>query len=227
MAVHCFWMKLPSWIFHFRLNCYDLYRSDSSEELGGVRFLKVDIRIVSATNRDPEEAVRQNLFRQDLYYRLNVVPIYSPPLRERKDDIKLLVEFFIKKFQKMTVNEVTGISPSALKSLKNYTWPGNVRELQNVIEQVISLTENSVIDTDDLPMHIRDNSSSFEPEEYTKLNFKEAREQYIKDFGKKYFQDLLKKVNGNISQAARMAGVSRRTMYRLLEDFEIEHFLNS
>ncbi len=195
--------------------------------MGGVSFLKVDIRIVSATNRDPEEAVRQNLFRQDLYYRLNVVPIYSPPLRERKDDIKLLVEFFIKKFQKMTVNEVTGISPSALKSLKNYTWPGNVRELQNVIEQVISLTENSVIDTDDLPMHIRDNSSSFEPEEYTKLNFKEAREQYIKDFGKKYFQDLLKKVNGNISQAARMAGVSRRTMYRLLEDFEIEHFLNS
>jgi transcriptional regulator with PAS, ATPase and Fis domain len=192
--------------------------------LGGRQLKQVDVRIISATNWNPEDAVRENHLRQDLYYRLNVVPIYIPPLRERKEDIPLLVRHFLSKYQQSTQREISGISKEALNQLKKYSWPGNVRELQNVIEQATSLAESHVIEVHDLPDQIRMNQMTYEHGVYNKMNFKEAKEQQLKNFSKQYFKDLLKSCNGNISQAARIAGISRRTIYRLLQDFDVQTF---
>ncbi|RKX98455.1 MAG: sigma-54-dependent Fis family transcriptional regulator, partial [Spirochaetes bacterium] len=119
--------------------------------VGGEESIKVDVRIISATNKDLKEAVKNGTFREDLYYRLNVVSIYVPPLRERKDDIPLLVHKFIEEFSKENNKQIDGITNGALQALISYDWPGNVRELRNVIESIVVLTKNKIITEEDIP----------------------------------------------------------------------------
>ena len=190
--------------------------------IGGSRMLNVDIRIISATNRNPDKAVKQGIFRQDLFYRLNVVPIYVPALRERKEDIPVLAHHFIEKLNSSFPTSIRGITDKALRALKNYQWPGNVRELQNVIEQAMSLGDSDIIRLEDLPEHIsHSHYYSVESSVKTKhMNFKEAKSQFFKQFQVKYIQDLLNKCDGNISEAARKGGISRGTIYRFLEELE-------
>jgi len=185
--------------------------------IGGMKTINVNVRIISATNWNPEKAVEAKRLRQDLYYRLNVVPIYIPPLRERKEDIPLLVHHFINKFNPSCYIEVKGIYNDALKYLKKYDWPGNVRELQNIIEQAMSLIDQEMIGVADLPENIIENNIDFVEETCKNLNFKQARERYLIQFYKQYFDNLLKKHDGNISKVAREAGISRRTIYRLIQ----------
>ncbi|MBN2414112.1 sigma-54-dependent Fis family transcriptional regulator [candidate division KSB1 bacterium] len=193
----------------------------SYRRLGGQRTIRVNVRIISATNRNPMEAVKQNKLRHDLYYRLNVVPIYIAPLRERSEDIPLLAKHFINKFNPSLSREIKGITSDALLCLKKYNWPGNVRELQNIIEQAMSLTEQNILDLADLPQNIRDNYEFYIDEKTNGLTFKDAKDKVLKQFGKKYFEDLLKKCEWNISKTAREAGISRSSFYRILDEFNI------
>jgi len=185
--------------------------------LGGTKTIAIDIRIISATNIVPENAVKNGKLRQDLYYRLNVVPIQLPPLRERKDDIPLLVQHFINKFNPSCPREIIGISREALSLLKKYDWPGNVRELQNVIEQVMSLSENNVVCPEDLPDQIKANELFEIDVPAETLSFQEAKEKYLNQFYKKYIENLLNKCDGNISLVARQSGISRWTIYRMMK----------
>ncbi len=119
--------------------------------VGGTKKIKVDVRVIAATNTDLEEAVRKGQFREDLFYRLNVIPLHLPPLRERREDIPLLVEHFLRKYDHPT----RAVSPEALNPLCHYHWPGNVRELENVVERAVALSNNTFISPSDLPEEIR------------------------------------------------------------------------
>ncbi len=185
--------------------------------VGGRKLLDVDVRIISASNRNIEEEVKRGQFREDLFYRLNVICVQLPPLRERKEDIPLLANYYLGYYGKNIKNEVRGISKEAMELLESYHWPGNVRELQNVIQRALALTESQVIGAEDLPEQItqvqRRTSFSFP----VGSSFKEAKRRWIDSFEKEYLHELLRRHGGNISNAAREAKVNRKTIHRLLK----------
>ena len=189
--------------------------------VGGRKLINVDVRIITATNKNLQKAVAEANFREDLFYRINVITIPLPPLRERMDDVPLLANHYLKHFSKGSISEVNGISPKAMELLERYHWPGNVRELQNVIERAVSLTVSQTIVPDDLPEQIRlaGNpdvciSPIISP---TGSNYKEAKKDWLDVFEKQYLSDLLKRHSGNISKAALEAQVNRKTIHRLLK----------
>lgn len=185
------------------------------------KMVNVDFRIISASNSIPEAAVNKNQLREDLYYRLNVIPIKLPPLRERKPDIPLLINYFLKKFCEKDQREMVKFSTEAIRMLKNYHWPGNVSELQNVVERVISLASGNSIHAEDLPEHILNNSemNSFLPA--PDLPLKEARKKWMEKFERNYLIELLTRCNGNISEVARVAQSNRMTVYRMIKNYNI------
>ncbi len=186
--------------------------------IGGTRQIAADVRVLSATNRDPEALVAAGKFREDLYYRINVIDIALPPLRERAGDITLLAHMFLKKYGFIGGRELRGFEPETLRVLEAYTWPGNVRELQNVIERACVLAENDLITVYDLPTHIRA-ARSTDRTPITAggtVTLKELKARWIKQLESAYLDDLLKRQGGNISHAARVAGVDRKTIHRLL-----------
>jgi DNA-binding NtrC family response regulator len=180
------------------------------ERLGGTRTIKVDVRLIAATNRDLREALEQGTFREDLYYRLNVVPIDIAPLRERKEDIPDLVNLFIARFAADSGKPVKGISPEAMRILVNHRWPGNVRELQNVIERACALANGTVLEPTDIHLDVRpakatNGASGFLPEGMT-----------LEHWEDEMIQEALRRANGNKSRAARLLGLSRNALrYRL------------
>ena len=179
--------------------------------LGDTKPYSVDARIISASNRDIKELIHQGRFREDLYYRLKVIDIELPPLRERREDIALLVQHFIDRFGKEP-KKISGISEEALKILINYFWPGNVRELENVIQRAITLCQQEVILPQDLP-------TSMLQEADENLVEKGLREQYTVDqLEKEYIKRVLIEVGGNKSRAAEILGLDRKTLYRKLEE---------
>ncbi len=189
--------------------------------LGGKKLIHADIRIISATNRNPERAMMENRLREDLYYRLNVIPINLPPLRERKEDIPLLAEHFIKRFSSNNGNHKIKLSPRAMEVLTEYQWPGNVRELQNLMERLVSLASSDIVDTDDLPKEILENYELQHTVISNDLPLKDARRQWIAKFERNYLLNLLMRCDGNISKVARIAQVNRMTIYRLLNTYNI------
>ena len=180
------------------------------ERLGGTRTVKVDVRLIAATNRDLREALEQGTFREDLYYRLNVVPIDIAPLRQRKEDIPDLVNLFIARFAGDSGKPVDSITPDAMQILVNYHWPGNVRELQNIIERACALAKGTVIAPADIHLDVRpvkaaNGASSFLPEGMT-----------LEHWEDEMIRESLRRANGNKSQAARLLGLSRNALrYRL------------
>ncbi len=180
------------------------------ERLGGTRTVKVDVRLIAATNRDLREALEQGTFREDLYYRLNVVPIDIAPLRERKEDIPDLANLFISRFAGDSGKPIEGITPEAMQILVNYHWPGNVRELQNIIERACALAKGNVLGASDIHMDSRSSKAAngatgFLPDGMT-----------LEQWEDEMVQEALRRANGNKSQAARLLGLSRNALrYRL------------
>jgi len=180
------------------------------ERLGGTKTIKVDVRLIAATNRDLREALEQGTFREDLYYRLNVVPIDIAPLRQRKEDIPDLVNLFISNFAGDSGKPVESITPEAMQVLMNYHWPGNVRELQNIIERACALAKGNVLDVADIhldqrPLKATNGASAFLPEGMT-----------LEKWEDEMIREALRRANGNKSQAARLLGLSRNALrYRL------------
>jgi len=193
--------------------------------LGGEVEIPVNIRVIAATNRDPEEAVAQGILRQDLYFRLNVVPVHVPPLRERQEDIPLLAQHFLRRYAEQYERDgekPLRLTPDAIRVLTAYRWPGNVRQIQNVIERVVSLaTPGQEITAADLPDEIRGDggppvsSMAFA----TDLPFHQAKEVAIEAFERTYLESLLARHGGNISRAAREAQIDRKTIHRLLKKY--------
>ena len=180
------------------------------ERLGGTRTVKVDVRLIAATNRDLREALEQGTFREDLYYRLNVVPIDIAPLRERKEDIPDLANLFVARFAGDSGKPVESITPEAMQILVNHHWPGNVRELQNIIERACALAKGTALEAADIHLDVRaakatNGSSGFLPEGMT-----------LEHWEDEMIQEALRRANGNKSQAARLLGLSRNALrYRL------------
>ena len=191
------------------------------ERLGGTKTIPVDVRVIAATNVDLRSLVRARAFREDLYYRLNVATLSIPPLRERKDDIAILVEHFIRKYAREFKKDVRGISRGALPSLAAYDWPGNVRELENVIERSVALATRAVIRLDDLPLdlaiHDEPARGPAGAPQSLPLSLKEARDR----FEQVYILRALERENWNQSRAARSLGVHRNTLLARLAGWGI------
>src|SRR5438034_6263670 len=179
------------------------------EKLGGRRRIPIDVRILSATHRDLEQMIEKTEFRQDLYYRLKVVEIVLPPLRERKDDIPKLVRFFLDKYGKPEGLHDVRITQEALQKIMRYPFPGNVRELENLIEGALALTTDPVIDPGDLPL----------PESAAGSGGVELMTDFpsLDDLQRRYVVRVLAHTKGNVSKAARILGVDRKTLYRMRE----------
>ncbi len=174
-------------------------------EVGAERPTKVDVRIITSTNKDLEQAVRAGAFREDLYYRIQVVPLVVPPLRERRDDIPPLAQHFLKQSVGRMHKDIRGFLPEAMQMLMRYHWPGNVRELENTIEKAVVLSSQDMITADLLP-------AARQPAENQTKPLTEARE----DFEREYLKEVLQLAGGNISRAAQIAGRYRADFYKLL-----------
>jgi len=186
--------------------------------VGGVEDIHVDVRVVAATNRRLKELLDKNLFRQDLYYRLNVFPIVVPPLRDREGDVALLVDHFLEKFREAG-SSVGPISKEALDLLRAYRWPGNVRELENVIERAVILASGEEIRPAHLPLELRSTEQHpTAPPQAAELSFREAKGE----FEKRYLETLLEKHNGSVATAAQAAGMSRAHFYELIKKYRID-----
>jgi len=188
--------------------------------VGGTNPIKVNVRIIASTNRNLKKCVEEGKFREDLYYRLNVLPIFVPPLRERKEDIPLLIKYFL---QENAQYSDVKVSLKALECLLRYEWPGNVRELKNVILRAAVLCGNSKkIIPEHLPEYIRKlKKFPFPQSSFENLPFRDARKRAIETFEREYLQDLLYKNNGNVSQASKLAGLSRPYLHQMMKKYNI------
>jgi DNA-binding NtrC family response regulator len=192
--------------------------------VGGEKLINVNIRVVCCTNRDLEAEARQGRFRQDLLYRLNVVTISLPPLRDRAGDIAVLTQHFVRKFCQAANKGPIQVSPDALQALERHDWPGNVRELRNVLERAIVMCEGHAVRLRDLPEIFRQQSRAEIP---ASLGYRAAREQWVDVQGRQYLVSLLHRHHGNVSAAAREAQISRKSLYELMHRFDIDAHLPS
>jgi len=178
--------------------------------VGGNELIKVDVRVISATNKDIKKAVADGEFREDLYYRLNVVSVELPPLKERKEDIPLLAQHFLRKFAAENQKDISGFSPEATNFLLQYEWPGNVRELENAIERAVILAKSSSIEVADLPQENR------------LLSHSAPLGESLRQVEKNHILNIISETGGNHSEAARTLGISRATLYNKIRSYRLD-----
>jgi Nif-specific regulatory protein len=188
------------------------------ERVGGTRTIKLDVRLITATNRDLEEEVKKGGFREDLFYRLNVVSLRMPALRERREDIPLLASYFASKYAKRANRAVLGISPQARTCLTNYDWPGNVRELENAIERAVVLGSTDLILPEDLPESVLDKAA---PADAAMTGFHDS----IRESKKQLIMNAFDQANGNYTEAARLLGLHPNYLHRLIRNLNIKPLL--
>jgi two-component system response regulator AtoC/two-component system nitrogen regulation response regulator NtrX len=195
-------------------------QEQSFERLGGTETLRVDVRLISATHKDLLKEIKDGNFRDDLYYRLKVVEILLPPLRNRREDIIILTENFIKYFSKKHKKRVKSISSEAIKIFTKYYWPGNVRELQNVIESAVVMAGAETLGVDDFPEEIR-NSNSYNNLDYN-LPFRDAKKIAVEAFEKDFVSRKLEENNGNISKTAEALGMHRQSLQQKIKELDMK-----
>ena len=191
------------------------------ERVGGNDTISVDVRMICATQKDLKEEIRKGTFREDLYYRLNVVPIVLPPLRERREDILLLADHFISRFSKKMGKEITGLSEEGKALLLKYPFPGNIRELENMLEPAIALIKGKVIQAEDLPEEVCGQTSVIQAL-CEKIRGSKPLATAVNLFEKEYIQGVLEKTKGKKGQAAELLGISRKTLWEKIKELEIE-----
>ncbi len=184
------------------------------ERVGGTRTIKIDVRVIAATNRDLKKAVEDATFREDLYYRLNVVPITLPDLKDRQEDVPLLANHFVQKFAQESNPNIREISKEAMGILLSYPWPGNVRELENVIERAVTLGRGPAVLPGDLPPHLAGGAGPVEKAL--------AQEATLEDLEREYIRVVLRRTKGHQIRAAAMLGIDRRTLYRKIRRYGIK-----
>src|SRR4030066_197936 len=203
-------------------------RQREFERVGGVRTIKVDVRIIAATNIDLEHAVHEGKFREDLYYRLNVIPVVIPPLRERADDLPLLMDHFLSHFNKTKKRDIKGFSQAAMDILVSYPWPGNIRELENLVERLIILKGNGTICPDDLPekfiSYTLNNEGALHitlPE--TGVNLKDV----VEEFENNLILQAMQKAQGVKKKAAQLLSLNRTTLVEKLKKKKLDYHINA
>jgi transcriptional regulator with PAS, ATPase and Fis domain len=192
------------------------------KRVGEATSRRVDVRLISATNEDLEKVVKEGRFREDLYYRLNVVPVWIPPLRERKEDIPLLVEHFIQKYNRLEKKNLQGVSQDALNILMSYDWPGNVRELENFFHRAVVIEMGPEILPKDLPAEIKTPETAERRDFPSRtMNFRKARKKAIESFEKRFLIEALQRNKGNVSKTAKEVGLDRRNLQRKFKSYKI------
>ncbi|MBI4617093.1 MAG: sigma-54-dependent Fis family transcriptional regulator [Planctomycetes bacterium] len=184
------------------------------ERVGGNETVRVDIRLICATNKDLEKEVAAGKFREDLFYRINVVPIHLPPLRNRREDLPLLMAHFVEKYSRANDRQVAGVSPEAMELLDRYDWPGNIRELENCLEQAVVLCRNDRITPELLPLKIRQSQGARDVVEFPVGTD-------LRSVEKEMILQTLAYVDGNKTKAAKILGIGTRTLYRKLEEYGV------
>ncbi|MGE3152795.1 MAG: sigma-54-dependent transcriptional regulator [Nitrospiraceae bacterium] len=190
------------------------------ERVGGTRSIAVDVRIVAATNQDLEQAVRQGRFRKDLYYRLNVIPIVVPPLRDRRNDLPLLIEHFLGRFNRLKRASIAGLAPDAVRALMRYEWPGNIRELENLIERLVVLKRQGLIEIEDIPTPITRQTETAMRPEIENVSFAEGGIDLMREverFENRLIVEALAHAKGITSKAARLLRLNRTTLVEKLK----------
>ncbi len=183
------------------------------EKVGGTKTIHVDVRIIAATNKNLTVSINNGKFREDLYYRLNVIPIKVPPLKQRKSDIPLLIDYFMQKFKSEKRNVLTGFSNEALEDMMEFDWPGNVRELENVIKRLTILCDHEIVQVSDLPEHIERKTRSIDLDEEEDVLDKDLNlNDAVKDYEKRLILDALEKSNWVKTKAAKMLNINRTTL---------------
>lgn len=191
----------------------------SFERVGGTESITVDVRVIAATNKDLKEEVSKGAFREDLFYRLNVIPFHVPPLRERKEDIPQLIRHFLREFAAESSREAPSITKEAMETLCGYRWPGNVRELRNLVERLVIMARTSNIAPEDVPAYISGARGGSPGDLFSGSLLKEAR----RDFEKEFITRKLKESGGNIARTAELIGIERSHLYRKIKSYGIEH----
>ncbi|MCB9746353.1 MAG: sigma-54-dependent Fis family transcriptional regulator [Alphaproteobacteria bacterium] len=190
------------------------------ERVGGSRTVEVDVRLLAATNRDLEAAVAAGEFRQDLFYRLNVVPILLPPLRERVEDLPLLCEHFLQRFNARLGREVQGVSAEAMEAMRGYPWPGNIRELENLMERGVLLCEDEEIQLDDLPeLGGQRSALGALPPQSEDLNLKDYVRQHTQRLESERIRQALAAESNNVTRAAKRLGISRKSLQTKMKEY--------
>jgi two-component system response regulator AtoC len=189
------------------------------ERVGGMRTQSVDVRLIAATNRVLEDEVRNGNFREDLFYRLNVIPIKLPPLRERADDIPLLADHFLAKFNKRLGTAVEGISPDAIAALLSHHWPGNIRELENLIERSVLLLDGTTLTLADLPGLSPDNIEPTTEIDASEMGLKEYVRVYTAKLERARIQRVLEEEHSNVTRASKKLGISRKSLQMKMKDY--------
>jgi transcriptional regulator with PAS, ATPase and Fis domain len=187
------------------------------ERVGGSQRIRIDARIITATNLDLRQAVAAQTFREDLYYRLNVIPIAVPPLRERRHDVPALVEHFIQRYSRQFNRRLTGMTPEALAVLQDYPWPGNVRELQNLIERLVALVEGPLVGLGDLPLEFMLPDHRARSQRADVVPLRRATEE----FERQIVLRVLERVRWNRSEAARLLGIHRNSLKTMLARWKL------
>jgi DNA-binding NtrC family response regulator len=183
--------------------------------IGSSKLIKVDVRLIAATNENLAECVKNGKFREDLFYRLSVVPLHLPPLRDRKEDIPLLIDHFLHKYNRRSKKQIVGLNQDVLKALMQYDWPGNIRELENTIERAVVLSKSDEIELDALVYHgISYGSSFLSPIDGTYRSLEEVEKEYIKT--------VLQARHGNKSQSAKVLGIDRKTLITKIKKYHIQ-----
>jgi DNA-binding NtrC family response regulator len=183
----------------------------------------VDVRVLAATNKDLDHLVKTGAFREDLYYRLKVITIRLPPLRERPEDIDELAQIFIRRYSLAARKPISGISEDALERLRNYSWPGNIRQLENAIEQAVVLSKNPVLTLDDLPQEVREDlPPPYDNAGDGQLVFSDTPS--LEEIKKRYALYVMHRTRGNISRAAKVLDIDRRSLYRMLARWKIDSY---
>jgi two-component system response regulator AtoC len=188
------------------------------ERVGGTKTIRTDVRIVAATNQDLKQMVIDEAFRDDLFYRLNVVPVQVPPLRERREDIALLIDHFLDKYNRAFQRQLRGFSPNALKVLTNYHWPGNVRELENIIERLVAISPQGTLDVEHLPLDLVDARQNVPPDLLPRVG---GLRQAKAEFERLYILRELEQTNWNQTEAAKRLGIHRNTLIGKMEGLKL------
>ncbi len=196
------------------------------QRVGSNQSIKVDVRVLAATNKNLEALVREGKFRDDLFYRLDVVPIHLPPLRERREDIPLLVNAFVKEFARQNQKKITGLSADAQEALQKFSWHGNIRQLRAVIERSVVLCRGERIGLRDLPAEVQglpsggiDGVGRLQPGGAT---YAGPRNLNLEAMEKDFIHQALKLTDGNVTEAARLLGISRRTLHRKIKAYKLD-----
>jgi len=212
---------------HTQAKMLRVLQDKTFERLGSNKSIQVDVRFIAATNKNLVQEIEDNNFREDLFYRIKVLDIYLPPLRERGNDISLLANHFLTLFSQKYKKNITAIEPDAMKALLSYSWPGNVRQLRNVLERSILLANNSTLSCQDLPNEIlqcedKEDKTYILESDITSLSFKDAKKKYVQQFERQFLQSRLKMFQGNISQTAHSLEIPRQSLQQKLKELGIQ-----